>query len=161
MNVIEQESGTRKLSRARRSAIVLAAFVIGMTVGIAPAIATAGTATSATGYYTIAGKQYRNFAKVYTSTGSATADTWAGPTSVSVAAGWVGVRGRLFTSGGALSCEGTNHYNGSTMLAGDLFVWNSCVRGGSGSWYSHGVSLGWNGSGYNSVYTFKSPNQNS
>jgi len=70
-------------------------------------------------------------------------------------------RGRLFTGSGALSCEGTNEYSSQSLGPGSFWNGTSCTRGGSGTWYSYGVSLTWNGSGYNSTYTFQSPSQNS
>jgi hypothetical protein len=49
----------------------------------------------------------------------------------------------------------------TTMRDSTLAVGYSCDRYTSGTWYSYGVSLGWNGSGYTSFYTYQSPNQNS
>jgi hypothetical protein len=137
---------------------VLMVFVTGLLVGGGVAAANAGTADSAYGYYTVAGHQYRNQAVVATNPGAAAASTGTGWSAGGTTAGWAGSRGRLFTSGGSLSCEGSNTYNGTT---GTDAVGVSCRKTGSGSWYSYGVSLGWNGSGYTSFYTYQSPNQTS
>ena len=120
------------------------------------AAAEAGTAYSSDGYFTVAGNQYINVAYIHTSTGSAVATTSTGFSNGATPTGYAGSRGRLFTSGGSLWCEGSNTYNSSAFAAG-----YSCNSRTSGSWYSYGVSLGWNGSGYNSYYTYQSPNQNS
>lgn len=109
------------------------------------------------------GKTYQNRATIVTvtSTHKATASTSTGPSGFHAPAGWVSSRGRLFTSGGALSCEGVNEYNDSQLENGTVVVGYSCTHTGTGTWYSYGVSQAWNGSGYTAFYTFKSPNQNS
>lgn len=139
--------------------IVLAAFFVAFS-GTA---ALAGTAYSATSYPFVFGKQYRNYAVITTVTSNhyASARTNAGPTASFVAPGWVGSRGRLFTSGGALVCEGTNKYNSDTLSANETVVGYSCAKFQVGSWYSYGVVQLWAGSGYSTHLTFRSPNQNS
>lgn len=149
-----------RCGRSRRK-VLAAVLLSGVLVGIAAAPATAGTAYGSWGGYSAGGVSYQNRAYIYTTSGQARAYTQAGPTSTTVASGWVGARGRLFTSGGALSCEGVNDYSTISLTAGATWSGLSCLRSATGAWYSYGVSLGWNGSGYNSVYTFLSPNQNS
>lgn len=99
-----------------------------------------------------------NYATIVTSANSAQARTSTQWNGGGTTVGWAGARGRLFTSGGALSCEGTTTYN---SVAGWPATGYSCTRTTSAAWYSYGVSYGWNGSGYTAFYTFKSPNQNS
>lgn len=140
---------------------MILAFVTAFVVAALPGVAAAGVAVSSWGYFTTNGVQYRNKAEVVTSTGQAHATAWVGPRYQSVGSGWVGARGRLFTSGGALSCEGTTTYNGSSLSSGSSHIAWSCIRSQGGTWYGYGVTYGWNGSSYNPVYTFKSPNQNS
>ncbi|GAA4626338.1 hypothetical protein [Cellulomonas oligotrophica] len=137
------------------------AGVLALVLAGGATAAYAGTASSSTGYFSANGVSYLNFAWINTNPTDhyAVASTRTQKNgSGSLAAGWGGARGRLFTSGGTLRCEGTNQYNpsGTTTVAG-----SSCLLNATGAWYSYGVSLGWNGSGYNSVYTFISPNQNS
>jgi hypothetical protein len=133
-------------------------FVSCLLLGSAAGSANAGIADSANGYYTVAGHQYVNTAIIDTGSDIAIAITDTSWSAGGTPTGDAGSRGRLFTSGGSLSCEGSNTYNSST---GSLAVGYSCDRYTSGTWYSYGVSLGWNGSGYTSFYTYQSPNQNS
>jgi hypothetical protein len=133
-------------------------FAVSMLISGVSTSALAGNAFSSYGYYTVGSTTYENQAEIATWTGpNATAWTQTQKSGGGTPNGWAGSRGRLFTSGGSLSCEGTNRYNSGGAYA----FGQSCVRSSSGSWYSYGVSLGWNGSGYTSFYTFKSPNQNS
>ncbi len=136
---------------------IAAALLAGVGVGLATP-ANAGTALSSFGYFTVAGNQYVNYAAILTSTGHAQASTTTSFSSGSTPTGYAGSRGRLFTSGGSLSCEGANTYNPGPSYSA---IGYSCTRTSSGAWYSYGVSLGFNGSGYNSYYTYQSPNQNS
>jgi hypothetical protein len=153
----------RFLERLGRRSVLMcaAAFLAAFLVGVAPGLAHAGWADSSVGGFgPVNGHSYENYASVYTPSGYAIAYTYTGPSGSSVASGWVGSRGRLFTSGGSLSCEGSNTYSTQTLTSGSYWSGTSCSRG-SGAWYSYGVSLAFNGSGYNSYYTFQSPNQNS
>jgi len=86
-------------------------FMTALLIGATPGLANAGNANSSVGAFTTAGVGYQNYATISTTTGSALAYTSTGPSSTTVASGWVGSRGRLFTSGGALSCEGANSYS--------------------------------------------------
>jgi len=162
---VDQPVSTAPRRRPRlRGRVAIGAALAGLILGLSAGPALAGTAYSSWGYFSVAGTSYRNMAYVYadtTGSGSAKASTDAGPTSGTVGSGWVGARGRLFTSGGSLSCEGSNTYNSSSLTTSQVVTGASCWRYSHGAWYSYGVALGWNGSGYNSVYTFVSPNQNS
>lgn len=156
MSVTGQASTSNRESRLRAAAIV-ATLVSTFLVGFGAQPAFAGVADSAFGYFTAGSTQYANRATILTSSLNAQARTTTYRNSGSTPAGWAGSRGRLFTSGGALSCEGTTIYNPALYPAHGF----SCTRLSSGAWYSWGVSQGWNGSGYNTFYTYKSPNQNS
>lgn len=139
-----------------RAIILIAAT--GLLVGFGSQAAFAGYAQSAYGYFTSGSQQYGNYAYISTADKSATAVTSTQFSGGGTQVGWAGSRGRLFTSSGALRCESTNQYNGQYNYPAFGY---SCNPGSSGTWYSYGVSLGWNGSGYQSFYTFQSPNQNS
>lgn len=154
-------ASARHRERPRIIAALVAAFVGAFLFGFVPTAASAGTANSGTGTFTTNGIGYQNYASVRTSPGSAIAYTYTGPRSTSVASGWVGSRGRLFTSGGALSCESANSFSRVTLGAGAYWSGTSCTRGGSGNWYSYGVSLTYTGSGYATTYTFQSQQQSS
>lgn len=148
--------------KGRAALQLLVALSVGAGAGGGITAGNAANAYSAVGSFTTAGKGYINQAQIYTSSGYARAYTNTGPANVNVPAGWIGGRGRLFKSSGALYCEGSNTYTTGTALGGAMYAALSCgYNGGAGAWYSYGVSLTWNGGGYNSTYTFKSPNQNS
>lgn len=150
---------SKEVRAHRRLAIAATVMVaIGFGATIAPTVASAGSASSGTGYYSDNGKGYYNRAEMNTSAGKAWAVTVVGtsngqPTN----GGWMGARARLFSSNGALVQESNTVYNGgsSTLLSVPT------TRYANGSWYSYGVTYGWNGSGYNAHYTFQSPNQSS
>lgn len=158
------QEGAKAQSRRRALVAMATAFAVSFMAGVTPTVANAGIATSTVGSFSVAGNNYRNFARIATyptSNHQASAFTHTAPNGFTAPVGWVGSRGRLFTSGGALSCEGINTYNPSSLASGSYHVAVSCIRNQVGTWYSYGVSRAWNGSGYNSVYTFLSPNQNS
>lgn len=142
----------------RRAAAMLTAVLAGFLAGVGAQPAVAGYAESARGYFTAGGTQFSNYAYISTSAKSATAVTSTQRTGGGTPSGWAGSRGRLFTSGGAMSCEGVNSYNSGS---GTVAFGYSCTRRSGGTWYSYGVSIGWNGSGYSSFYTYRSPSQNS
>jgi hypothetical protein len=147
--------------KRRRVVLTLtAAFLVSFLAAV-PIGASAGTASSSVGSFSSGGHSYTNQAVIHTSTGSASAQTLTAPSGYTAPAGWVGSRGRLFASGGTLSCESSNLYSTGSLVSGQYWSQYSCTRTTTGAWYSYGVSLVWNGSGYNSVYTFQSPNQNS
>lgn len=147
------------MGRRRVTTLLTAALLTGLMVGGGFTAATAvGQATSQTASFTVNGKTYRDFALVKTTSTVATGETrgW-GLTTVS--AGWLGVNGRLFRSSGAMVGESGFYYNGSTMAGGTVLI-NGVDYVTTGTFYSYGVVRGWNGSGYNSYYTFKTPYQN-
>jgi hypothetical protein len=154
--VVNGSTPARGYKRKRRliAAVMLSAFVMSFGAGAA----FAGDVWGTTGYYTVAGIQYENFARIKTTTGQASAESWARKVGGNTPIGYAGARGRLFTSGGALSCEGSFGYNPSNTA---YAVGGSCTRYYSGAWYSYGVTEGWNGSGYDAFYTYRTVNQNS
>lgn len=135
------------------SAITIATAL--MISGAAPA--SAGSAESAVSALSANGKSYSASAAVYTKTGSAWAYSRLDSKSGNVASGWMGANGRLFTSGGTLVKEGGFSYN-SGAASGISIPSGTYYK--SGTYHSYGVVRVWNGSSYNSHYTFKSPNQN-
>jgi hypothetical protein len=143
-------------------ALIVGAFVGAFAVGAGAAPAIAGSVNSAFGYYTVASVQYRNMANIATGPGAALAGSYATGESTSVPAGRAGARGRLYYDSGTIACEGSNTYNASTLPQGHYVAGFSCTRTTAGlAWYSYGVTLAFNGSGYNSVYTFRTVSQNS
>lgn len=151
-------NSTVKRGRARRLilvAVLMSAIGFGVTV---PLAANAGTANSSNGNYTDNGIGYFNRATITTTVGKATASTTVGTRNGSSApGGWMGFRARLFSSGGSLIQESVTQYNGGPSFQASI----GTSRNAGGSWYSYGVTYGWNGSGYNAHFTFTSPNQTS
>lgn len=153
MNAVERERGLQRWHYVLLATVFLAAFF----TSFAPALAQAGRSDSAYGYVTVNGAQFRNRAFVETSGTEvwALAGTSMGHTDGSTPLGHAGARGRLFTAGGVLSCEGLTRYNTTTAYVAA----GSCLQQAKGGWYSYGVSQAWNGSSYGSYYTFRSANQ--
>jgi len=138
--------------RARRAlslkSVVGVCAIAGALFGAAPVAAYAAGVDSTYGtvasYYTTHASLV--YSPGYAQAGSHVYDNFGSPHS----AGFLGARGRLFTSGGSLSCEGGIWYNASGSSYTDGW---SCGRYASGSWYSYGVV--WvNGNAY---YTFTTP----
>lgn len=140
-----------------RGRVLAGLLVTGFLIGLAPAAAQAGQASSSWGYFTVNGVSYKNQATISTSTGSAGAYTFLGRTSGCIPSGWGGARARLFNSANTLIQESSILYNSGCVIGFDRVT----SRSGGGTWYSYGVTWGWNGSSYSPSYTFKSPNQNS
>jgi hypothetical protein len=150
----------------RRMAVVGAAgFLAAFVVGLTGQTASAGFVNSATGYYgPVFGYNYTNYATIYTLTsgaGQAIAYTAAGPTGATAPSGYVGVKGRLWTSGNTLACQGAVNYSSQPLTAGSYWTANSCTKVSHGAWHSNGLSYAFNGSGYDPYTTFNTVNQNS
>ncbi len=128
--------------------VVISMFSAGLIVGAVP------QASSAVGSYITSWATFgyhENLAGIDVQTSFAHANTQA-------RYGNVGARGRLFSGyapGGPMSCEGSNVFSTSWASA-----W-SCTRTTKNSWWAWGVSLSWNGNGYNAYYTYKTPSYNS
>lgn len=144
---------------ASRRLVLLAVLMglVGFLLAYSPMSSDAGTAYGSWGGYSVGGRDYQNRAWVSTSTGSAGARTDVRPTSGCAPSGYMGARARLFNSGGSLIQESSIVYN--SVCANSMTVPTN--RSASGTWYSYGITWGFNGSGYNSFYTFVSPNQSS
>jgi hypothetical protein len=128
-------------------------------MGATPALA--GNASGTKGYTgTIGGKTWWNQAHIFTSSGWAQATTVSGPWSASAAAGHQGSQGRVMAAGDALKCLGTMTYS-TTSYAAQSGSSGVCGKSMSGAFYSYGVSHFWNGGGYTTYLTLRSPNQNS
>ena len=159
MSTLTAPSG-RRTPILRRGPVLAALLVVGFLVGFTPAAAIAGTASSPVGTYTVFGYGYQNQAVIVTlasSSGSASARTNVSPQSGCAPAGYMGARARLFNSAGSLVQESSTQYN-SGCSTGLIIPTN---RTGHGTWYSYGVTYGYNGGGYSPYYTFQSPNQTS
>lgn len=161
----DQNSAAVPRKKRRFLVIAVGGFLATFLVGLTGQSASAGWVDSNTGYYgPIYGHSYANYAELYTSlsgAGEAIAYTAAGPNGSSVPAGYVGVRGRLWTSGNTLACQGTIVYSSQTLTSGSYWSANSCTKATHGAWHSNGLSYAFNGSTYDPYTTFNTVNQNS
>jgi len=138
------------------SAVLAAGIVLAAAVG---ASGTTHTAVSASKSVTVNGVVYAHSAKISTDTGGhyAVAHTNLGA-STTVPSGWLGTYPRLWSSSGTI--VKTVGYSYSSRAATS---WSSTVVHQSqkaGSFYSQGCVQVWNGKGYNTYCTERSPNQN-
>lgn len=133
-------------------------FLMGFVV-----TAAAGQATSDYGYYTVNTVDYRTQAAINTSTSSHLAYTviLVSPRNKAAPSGWIGASPRLYRGNGNLVCTADYKYNPSSVAQNAVFNPSGCSRYESGTWYSRGATRGWNGSSYQSFWTFFSPHQNS
>ena len=148
-------------SRKRRllSLVLIGSVAVGALVGGGAVAAFA--VNSQTGYFTVAGIQYSNYATLGVSTsggGAASGATWTQFASGCTSTGYAGSRARLFdaSTGALVYQDPTIRYNSSCSSA-----LSSVVQTGHRAWYSYGVSWGWNGSGYSAYYTYQTIAQNS
>ncbi len=145
-----------KSTKQKLALMLVGTSLLGASVGaVAPAFA--GTAYSTVGVFTVSGINYSNQAYIITSPGNISAVSQINSTSGSVAAGWMGARGRLFNAAGTLIQESQTSY--TSVNATSISV--PTVRTGTGTWNSYGVTYSWTGSSYTPYYTFRSPNQTS
>jgi hypothetical protein len=139
----------------------LAALVASLVFGFGSAVALAGTAYSADGFYTINGIDYYDYAGIHTDHANnhkAHASTTARSLDGNLPSGWIGALPQRRDSSGALLCTGTWFYNsGSSAGIGTV----GCMIYNHSIYSSKGQTRGWNGSGYTTYNTFLSPNQNS
>jgi hypothetical protein len=143
-----------------RLARLLVAFPLAAYLSMIPAVAHAGWAESAVGWYTNTGHNYQSYAAVNTSPGTVYAYTYAGPRDFTAPAGWIGLRARIMNTAGSVVAESSNVYTPQSLTAGSY--WSAYLgRSLTGTWYSWGVTYAWNGSSYDAYLTFKSPYQTS
>ncbi|MDP2400824.1 MAG: hypothetical protein Q8M66_02495 [Actinomycetota bacterium] len=148
-----------RLRHRRTARMLLVGLVAGFVLGAAiPAFA--GIAYSSYGYYTVYGIGYRNRASVYTYSdrGFAATDVFTYPAQ-NVPSGYMGALARLYNSSGTLVRQSTWRYN-SGSASGLGATTSDSYTIPTGVYYSLGQSRAWNGSGYTTYNTFRSPNQN-
>ena len=138
-----------------------AALIAALVVAIAPSAAWAGTASGSWGHYgPYAGYNYRNQSTITTNVPQAFANTIVEPTSGgSAPAGYMGALARMYKSSKDALCS----QRGYSYNPGSAIGWHvptSQTSCGAGAYYSFGVSQAWTGFAYQSVFTFRSPNQN-
>lgn len=147
------------MKRVRFRIVTIVFMSAFLSTGTAAAIA--GTATSAWyGPYSVGGYSYKNQAAIMTNTPAGDQGrTVVQSQSGNVPSGWMGAKARAYrTSNGALACDGSITYNSGPVVEMSVPCFFTGVVGAG--YHSLGTSYGWNGSGYNSWGTYKSPSQN-
>jgi hypothetical protein len=148
--------------RVRIAAAVVATFVVAFAGSLSVSAAAAGSASSIYGNGYVRPYTYVNFSQINTTANRVQAVTvTGGANGQSITTGWAGARGRVFTCrSGALAFEGSNAFN--PTIHDPAVGWSPLAGAGTGaSFDTYGVSLGWNGSGYSSFYTYRTACQTS
>jgi hypothetical protein len=148
----------RRPGRWIAAGIVAFGTAFGLAAGAAAA--SAGTASSQYGYYSVDGVDYKNWAAVttITSTHQAYAVTLVSPTNKAIGDSWAGAEPRIYKNG-ALVCEAGYTYNSGTLAKNAVLNPSGCSYNSAATWHSQGATRGWNGSAYDSYWTFVSPDQ--
>lgn len=138
----------------------LAAFSAAFAIAAGAVAANAGTASSQYGYYSVDGVDYKNWASVttITSTHQAYAVTVVSPTNKAIGDSWAGAEPRIYKNG-ALVCEAGYTYNSGTLAKNAVLNPAGCSYSSAATWHSQGATRAWNGSAYESYWTFTSPDQ--
>lgn len=76
-----------------------------------------------------------------------------------VPTGWIGVRTRLYNSSGDLKASKGYEYSSSPCVGMSLLT-QPPYSGAHDAYYSYGLTRAWNGYGYSTYGSFRSPNQN-
>lgn len=159
MESVGRSSSSPMRRRGTRLVLCLS-LAIGLVLGTALA-AVAARATSAWGYMTVDGIDYRNQAAVsdQSSLSRAYASTYNESRHQQVPTGYLGVRARLY-KGGALCAQHSNYQFNSQPAWG--YSASKHADCGSGVYDSRGLTAHWNSSNgsYNAYYTYWTPSIN-
>lgn len=157
----------------KKIGISVASLILGImlptfTVSVLAGPSLAGSATSPKGYYTVYGYDYLNYSGITTGispNNKTYANSWSraqtspmsGPTPP---AGYIGSKGRLFDENDRLVVETTYVYttSASNWINSETAGLNPAVSGRA--YYGYGITAAYNGDGYTTYYTFKTPSQN-
>lgn len=134
------------------------AFTLGILISLGVMVAYAGAVYGNWGNYgPVNGYSYKNraMAQVYNNYLGAGTDV-SNQAYVSVPAGYMGAKARLYNSSNVLVDFSTMEYNSVSVISfGVLFQRNSYPRG---YYYSKGITAAYNGNGYTQYTTLQSPN---
>lgn len=133
-------------------------FLAGIILGLSSIPVFAGSTESSWGYYgPISGYNYKNRAVLNVDgNGQLALTSVFKDGSGTVPSGYMGAQARLFKDG-SLYKYSTMQYSSSEASA--FAVSTGYHDGGSGTYYSYGITAAYNGNGYDTYYTFKSPSQ--
>ncbi len=133
-------------------------LLVGIILGVSTMVF-AGSTISEWGYYgPYSGYSYKNRALLDVDGNGQNAMTSVYYTgSGTVPSGYMGAQARLFKNG-SLYKYSTMQYNSSADYG--FVASTGYASGGSGTYYSYGITAAFNGNGYNNFYTFQSPSQN-
>lgn len=153
-----QENQSKTLPRRLRGASwvrkSVAGLVLGSVLGSGAAAAHAAFYSSSVGQFTGAGRTYNTQAVLNTDSSPDLASTFVSVQGGPAPAGWLGSQARTFLENGAFCGEGSFYYSSSATSTTSSNLGMGC---GAQRYFSWGVTKGWNGNGYNTVYTFRTP----
>lgn len=142
-------------NKFRRSSV---AFLIGLLFAASLSMANAASSSSPWLYYSCYSKNYCNISTIVVSPSGASAISQANCTSGKVPPGYIGVCPRLYNGNDQL-CQSVDwQYNSTTTKVKQVSTGEHTV--GGQSYYSFGMTRAYNGSGYKTYYTYKSPSLN-
>jgi hypothetical protein len=133
----------------------------GVLIGATAGVAIAGVAYGIWGYYgPTLGYDYKNRNTIVTSSGSPYG-AWAytevcNQHSGNIPAGYMGAYARLYDEAGTLKAQRGWYYNDGPAWGISVVTLPYYVHG---TYYSKGLTRAYNGSGYSTYATFRSPNQ--
>lgn len=140
---------------------VVSTFIVGIILGVSTMSVLAGVAEGAWGYYgPVQGYSYKNIARVYVSetSGWTYAQSYVEKDgSGIIPTGYMGAQARLYKND-ALEKTAALVYNTADVTSLSSAT-TASYQGGAGTYYSKGITLAFNGSGYDTYTTFQSPNQ--
>jgi hypothetical protein len=162
MNLQDYETQKKRLMRFVGVPVVAFVTIAGILLSTSGVAFAQGVAQGSNYYYSDNGYPYYNYNIIDTTTGSpayAWIDVWV-DANYNAPAGYMGARAFMFYSNGSLCNEETSWiYNGSATAGFDTYVTPAC--GAGPVYYSQGQTRAWNGTGYDTFSSDKSPNENS
>ena len=131
-------------------------FVVCLFLAMGTSVTYATITNSNYGYYgPINGYSYENQATAVANT-SAYAYTWVSTTGDDqVPAGYMAAQAKVYNSSGVLKKSSDLVYNDDPCIGYNTVTPNTIW---SGTYYSKGLTKAYNGNGYDTYYTFTSPN---
>ncbi len=141
-------------------AALLFCFALGATLTAGIPEAFAGTAASSYGYTgTVYGYSYYDYAEIVTGGSQGLGDTGMGNTSGNDApTGYMGVQAFLTAASNNATCTNTGwSYTSAPTVATNIPT--NTVTCPAGNYYSQGFARAYNGNGYNTYTTPRTPNQ--
>lgn len=141
---------------------IIFSLVLGILFGIGTQSVYAAYADSSQRDYIVIGYSYYNQASIYVNASGNTgahATTGVHSKSGNVPSGYMGYRAGLYKDNGVL-CKQTSWKYNSSPLAGTIGGTGYTTSCGKGAYFSRGMTAGYNGNGYFTIETYRSPSLN-